>query len=299
MNKMKIYREYIILAAIAAVLLLYIIFRSAGNINYDLPEPAAVDIDQITRITLEGTYMDHEFTKTDDQWFIEPEGWHADNSNIIAIAKALADLKVTDLISTSGNPEIYSLGEDERVLVKAYKGDEVLREVYVGKVSATGIYTYMMFPGDENIYSVRGNLPSRVKDKNAMRDKKFLQLNRDSVLKMTLNGPEVDNFVLFKDPEGIWRSNSIEPDDAAVKAVVNMLDPLRCKDFLYEEPAGAALWTIDFLTEEGTETLEIWPETAEEIYPARCSQNGYLVKTTPYAVEKLLGAFGISFGEEE
>ncbi|HAK44976.1 MAG TPA: hypothetical protein DCO79_03520 [Spirochaeta sp.] len=302
MNKLKSYTEYIILAAVAVLLLLYIIFRSAGNINYVLPEPAAVDFENISRITVEGPMKglaDLEFSKTEDQWFIEPEGWQAENSNLVAIAKALGDLKVTDLISTSGNPGVYALDEQQRVLVKAWEGDDLIREVWVGKVSNNGIYTYMMFPGNENIYSVRGNLPSRVKDKNSMRDKRFLQIARDSVQKMTLTSTDsLEPVVLTKDLTTIWGSESFEADDAAVKAVVNMFDPLRCKDFLYEQPSGSPAWNIEILTAEGAVNLELWPKTADDIYPARCSQNGYLVQTTSYAVEKILGALGIVFEEE-
>lgn len=286
-----------ILAVIAALLLLYIIFRSAGNINYVLPETTDVEQELISRITIDGP-MSLEFSKSDDQWFIQPEGWHAENSNLTAISKALAELKLVDLISTSGNPGIYALDEEQRVLVKAFNGDTLVREIYVGKVSNNGIYTYIMFPGDENIYSVRGNLPSRVKDRNSMRDKRFVQIDRNTTLKMTLRGGSAPMQAIFKDADGVWRSITGEPDDAAVKAAVNMLDPLRCKDFIYEAPADSPEWIIDILTEDGIVNLEIWAETDDEIYPARCSQNGYMVQMTPYATEKLLGVFGVEFAEK-
>ncbi len=296
MNKLKIYREYIILAVIAALLVLYIIFRSAGNINYILPEPAVLDGESISGITIQGAEVNLEFIKTDGQWYIEPEGWHADNSLLNPIVKALADVKIADLISTSGNPAFYDLNEGNRILVKAYSGNETVRELFVGKVSSTGIYTYMMFPGDDNIYSIRGDLPSRVSDRDSMRDKKFLNINRNSVIRMTLNTAVTKPVALTKNSDGIWISDSFEADDSAVKAAVNMLDPLRCKSFLYETPADSPEWTVIIYTDEGEEKLEIWPES-NELYPARCSQNGYFVNATPYAVEKLLGAFGVVFSD--
>ena len=298
MNKLKIYREYIILAAIAALLLLYIIFRSAGNINYTLPEPDIFDEDKISRLTFQGSAVDLDFSRTDDQWLIEPEGWPAENSNLTAITKALADLKITDLISTSGNPEVYDLGEEQRILVKAYDRDKVIRELFVGKVSSTGIYTYIMLPGDDNVYSVRGNLPSRISDRKSMRDKRFLQIDRDSVTEMVLSDGTAQKIVLYKDETTMWKSDSFDADDTAVKNVVNTLDPLRCKSYLYETPAGSPQWTVDFATGDGNVRLEIWPEASDNIYPARCSQNGYFVNMTAYATEKLLGAFGIVFDEE-
>ena len=142
-----------------------------------------------------------------------------------------------------------------------------------------------MLPGDDNIYSVRGNIASRVTDKKSMRDKRFLQIDRDSILNMDLiTGGE---------------TLSLAADDEKLKSIISMLDPMRCKDFLYEEPEGSPEWVIEVLTsDEGSTKLEIWPET-NNLYPARSSQNGYLVEITPYAAEKLLGAFGVGFAEEE
>lgn len=283
MNKLKTYREYIILAAIAAGLLLYIIFRTAGNINYNLPEPSSVNADDINKVSIEGSNIDLEFSRTGSQWFIEPEGWHAENSNLTPIVKALADIKIIDLISTSGNPEVYDLGESQRVKVTAYNGDDILREIYVGKVSSTGIYTYMMLPGDDNIYSVRGNMASRISDKKSMRDKKFLQVNRDSIQTVILSHSE--------------ETTILNAEDEDLKSIINLFDPLRCKDFLYTETAGGPEWTLEITASDSESTLlEIWKKTGD-VYPARSSQNGYMVNLTSYTAEKLLGAFGIEFEE--
>ena len=304
MNKLKLYREYIILAAAAAALLLFIIFRSAGNINYDLPETRILDEAEINRITIDGEDIALTFESVDGEWYIEPEHWLADGGNTGSIARALADLKIVDLISTSGNPEVYELGEKNRILVRAYNGDELLREIYAGKVSSTGVYTYISLPGDDNVYSVRGNLPAKVKDKDSMRDKKFLEIDRDSVLKMTLKDAAGTELTVFKDAQGTWRSNDIPaapvvtaeaPEttlDDDVKAILPVLDPLRCKSFRYDEPDTPAQWQLSILTEEGEVQLQIWPQD-NGVYPARSSQNGYLVNTTPYAAEKILGLFGV------
>lgn len=308
MNKLKIYREYIILAAIAAVLLLFIIFRNAGNINYDLPDVEIFDEEKITGISIDAEDISLDFSFEDESWYIEPEHWPADYSSVNSIRKALADIDIVDLISTSRNPEVYDLGENQRISVKAYEGSKVIRELFVGKVSSTGIYTYIMLPGDNNVYSVRGNLPSRVKDKDSMRDKKILNVDRDSVLKMTLSDSAGKELTVFKDAQGIWRSNDIPtapvvtgeaPEatlDDDVKSVLPSLDPLRCKSFRYDEPAGPAEWTFSILTEEGETKIEFWAKE-NQVYPARSSQNGFFVDITPYAAEKILGIFGVAFEE--
>ncbi|MDC7124526.1 MAG: DUF4340 domain-containing protein, partial [Spirochaetales bacterium] len=296
MNKLKEYREYIILIGISVILLLYIIFRTAGNMNYKLPETDVVDYKTINRITIEGSDVNLDFTKTDDSWFIQPENWQADSTNLIAIAKAMGDLNIADLISTSNNPEIYNLDESNRIKVSVYKDNDLLREIFVGKVSATGIYTYIQLPGDDNVYSVRGNLPSRVKDKKSMRDKKFVSIPRDSIQKMTLRTNGGDTKTVIKSTEDDnWSSKDFEAVSDDIKSAVNVLDPLRCKDFIYDDVSDAAKWTIDILTNDGTTSLKIWPKTEDNSYIAQYSVNGYFVDTASYSIEKLLKAFGLTF----
>lgn len=295
MDKIKEYREYIILIGISILLLLYIIFRSAGNINYKLPVTENYNEDEINHITISSPQIELDLVKMNGQWFLQPENWEADNSNPIAIAKELANLKITDLISTSGNKEVYELDQENRSTVKAYIDNKLVREIYVGKVSQTGIYTYIQLPDDKNVYSVRGNLPSRVKDKKSMRNKEFLSIKRDSVNKLELaekNGLEIS---LTKDATTLeWSSTDIEADNEAIKSAVNILDPLRCVDFINKQTTKAD-WTINIITTEGTSSLSIWKPVSGKNYIAQNSTNGYFVTVSPYSIEKILTAFGYDF----
>ncbi|MBI9105460.1 MAG: DUF4340 domain-containing protein [Spirochaetales bacterium] len=295
MNKLKTWRELIILAAIAAVLLLYIIYRTAGNINYELPVLQQVDSESIDHITIEGPDTSLDFTRQDEAWLINPEGWIANQSMLKTITSAVANLKPADLISSSGALSKYNLDETQKFTVKIFSGSELQREIYVGKVSSSGIYTYVMFPGNKNIYSVRGDLPSRFGgQKSAMREKQILSVPRDGILKMSM---KTDDRVMtmFKDGSGIWHAEGRDDEvDSSIKAAIPMLSPLRCTGFLESLPASGFSWTIDIQTTEGNVLLEVWPETAEG-YPARSSQNGYPVLLTSYTTEKILETFGVVF----
>lgn len=297
MNKTKTIREFIILAVIAALLLLYIIFRTAGNINYDLPAVPAVTSESIDHITVSGPQVDLDFSREDEKWSINPEGWTADKASLKAISSAVAELKLTDLISTSGALSRYNLDEQERITIKAYSSGELLREIYIGKVSSSGIYTYIMLPGDDNIYSVRGDLPSRFSgDKTTMRDKEILSVPRSGALKMTLiEGSRA--LTVSRDKDGIWTADGgLEINGENASAIVPVLSPLRCTDFLQTLPAEPAEMVLDIQTADGNIFLEIWPETGDG-YPARSSVNGYPILLTAYTTEKILKVFGIEITE--
>ena len=297
MNRLKSWREIIILAAAAAVLLLFIIFRSAGNINYELPVFEKLDKEEITAVSVEGNGMLLDFSREDGRWLIEPERWIAADATMNSIVSAVTDMKAVDLISSSGKADRFDLDEERRLTLTASGDDGVLRTVYVGKVSSSGIYTYVMFPGDEGIYSIRGDLPSRIAgDKNSLREKEILTVDRNGVLKMSLT-TDGGKLTVFDDGTGTgtWRGEGdFEADGEKIKSVIPVLSPLRCKDFLPELPGGSPEWKLDILTESGSVSLEIWPETPEG-YPARSSENGYPVMLTKYTAENILGAFGLVF----
>ena len=302
MDRLKEYREYIILAVIAAALLLFIIFRSAGNMNYDLPEPDTIDYDRVARVTIEGTELDLEFTRSGGNWLIQPEGWIADSKTLESIVKGITEIRVADLISSSGNAELYDLDESMRARAAVYDADgELLRELYVGKISSSGVYTYMMFPGDDNIYSVRGTLPSKIAGgKTSMRSREIFRIPRDSIEKMVMRGPK-GTVTLYKDENDEWKSadSGFEADSAKASSALSYLDPTRCAGFLDAPPAGNPEWTIEVSGAGETAELEIWPEADDKKYPARSSQNGYPVLLTKYIAENLLEAFGLVFSEQQ
>ena len=296
MTKLKQWREIIILSAAAVLLLVYIIFRSGGNINYVLPVLPALTGDDVTAITAEGDGVSLRFEKSGGQWKIQPEGWEAAQATLDSIAKTIADLKPVDLISTAGKPEQYDLDEESRITVTAAGGGDVLRKFYAGKVSSAGIYTYVLFPGDDNIYSVRGDLRGRLgADAESFREKEILRLPRGQISRFVLMGADGTSAAVgLKD--GVWTGEEgFEADSAAVDSMIPSLSPLRCTDFI-DTPAGTPAWILTAETAEGDFTLEIWDKT-EDGYPARSSSNGYPVMLTQYTTENVLRVFGLSFGE--
>lgn len=299
MNKLKTYREFIILAVIALVLLAYIILRSSGNINYKLPEIDSLDKNTVSSITIDGQEASYIFEKSGDDWYIQPENWLANSSTVNTILNSLTDIKVVDLISSSGNPALYDLSEDKRFTVKAYSGDEMVRELYVGKVSSSGVYTYIMFPGDDNVYSIRGSLPASVgSGKEDMREKQIIKMQKSDLQKMTFTTGGGAR-TLYKDENETWKEDGTEaqPDTDLIAKAETTLTSLRATKYLSEKPEGVPEWTVSLSTGNGDISLEIWP-AAENGYPAWCSIRGYSFIISDYSGESILKGFGVEVPEE-
>ncbi len=300
MNKLKTYREFIILAAIALVLLAYIIFRSSGNINYKLPEINSLDKDSISSITIDGQEASYIFEKDGKDWYIQPENWLANTSTVNTILNSLTEIKVVDLISSSGNPALYELSEDKRFTVKAYIGDDLVRELYVGKVSSSGVYTYIMFPGDDNVYSIRGSLPSSVgSGKEDMREMQIIKLQKSNLQKMTFTTTGGAARTLYKDENELWAEDATEaqPDADLISKAETTLTSLRATKYLSDKPEGKPEWTVSLSTGDEDISLQIWPAT-EDGYPAWSSRRGYSFIISTYSGESILKGFGVEFPEE-
>lgn len=146
-NKLEIY----ILLGIIAVLSLYIILREDQNINYKIPKISLVKEDEITKIIFDKM----ELTTTDNIWYL-PSGYKVAKNSINRIISELSGLRVIDKISDTEDYDRFSLG-DPKVL-QVFKNDKLVTNILIGSTSSTGNYTYIKFPDDKSVYSIRGDI---------------------------------------------------------------------------------------------------------------------------------------------
>ena len=139
-------KEYIILIALIVVLLLYLVLKRTDRVHYDLPELTTIDANTLTKIEIikpDGTIT---LVKKDTGWLIDPKGYPTDVSKITSITDIVKNLQLTALASRSKNYTLYDLGEDKLIRVKAYKGDQVIREFCIGKTTPTNNHTFVKLP---------------------------------------------------------------------------------------------------------------------------------------------------------
>jgi hypothetical protein len=183
---MKIKKEYIILTAVIAALVLYLTFRKTDRAHYELPEIPKIDAKAITKLEIENAGKTIVLNKKDATWHIGPEAYPADTETVDDMLEIIASLAVKALVSESENYNRYDLNE-KKITVKAWSGETLKREFDIGKPASTYQHTFVRLKGDPNVYHARGYF-RRQFDHTAddLRDKTVLSFKKDDITEIAV-----------------------------------------------------------------------------------------------------------------
>ena len=232
---MKLKKEFFILVIIIVVLVGYLIFKNRDHTQYQLPDLAKIEKNQISKLELTQWGKDIVLNKKDNAWYIAPHEYPADSEKINPMLAALEELKVTALVSESKNYLRYDLGPEKKITVKAWASNTPSREVNVGKSAATFQHTFVKLPNDPNVYHARGNFRSKFEQSvDALRDKLVLSVNvgdlheiriiekgQTTVIRKRKSEPEksdskdkADTTAAFPKPKAQWETKSGQSIDS-------------------------------------------------------------------------------------
>lgn len=187
MEKKKMRTEYMILAAVILVLLGILILRNPNKIQYELPELKPVDEADISKIEIIKPSETLTLKQKSGTWTIGPEEYPADELRIDAIVDAVKDLTLTALISEAQNYFLYELDEENRILVKVYSDDELIREFEIGKDASTYRHTYVKIKDDNRVYHARNSFRSDFNQElDNLRDKSVLNFDKAEITAVEL-----------------------------------------------------------------------------------------------------------------
>jgi len=182
MKPIKARTEYIILGAVIASLLLYLVLRNPDRINYQLPGLPSIVRAEISRIDVAKAGETIRLEKRDNLWLIQPQGFSADPVKINAIVDAVFNLTLTALVSESRNYSPYGLDKGNEIVVKAYKNEQLLREFSVGNAASTYNHTYVKLGNDSRVFHARNSFRSDFDQKvDNLRDKTVLQFDKNQI----------------------------------------------------------------------------------------------------------------------
>ncbi|MBN2617794.1 MAG: DUF4340 domain-containing protein [Spirochaetales bacterium] len=183
---MKNKKDIYILAGIIILLFSYIIFRQDNNINYVLPKTETIKAEDITKIEFNG----FDLNKTDEKWIL-PSGYKASPTAMDRIIAGITNFQLIDMISQSKDYQRFGLDTPKELKVK--NGDKDLLSIKIGNTSNTGNYTYVLVPGDDNVYSVRGDLSELFnKSEDSLRDKTVIAVNNINKIELIKDQNEVE-----------------------------------------------------------------------------------------------------------
>ena len=311
---MKIKKEYIILAVVIIALTVYLVMRSSDRTQYRLPDVPQAAAKDISRLQITRSQTTIVINKKDDKWYIAPDEFPADANKVKDMLNAVEKLTLTALVSESKNYNLYDLNEDKKLNVKAWQGEDLKRDVDLGKTASSFRHTFVRPAGDERVFHARGNFKNNFDfSVDDLRDKLVLALNPADikliqVIKdqqtLTISKSQapvvVDNTEAEKksDPapgakKSAWQAADGRPvEETAVNQLLNAVSDLHCEKFIIDrqkEDFTSPLFTLQL--KGGQEySLTIFAKTAEKDtdFPAVSSGSNYPFLLSGSLVDNIL-----------
>lgn len=263
-------KEYLLLLVAIVGLAALLVYQKKGQTNYQLPKLAKINA-VVDRVVVEEAGSKVELRQVDGNWVVGPNSYRADSSRAAKMVDEVRKLQLVALISEKENYQLYELNEKKRLTVKLYHEKTLLREVVIGKNSASLRQTYVMLKDDPKVYQALGNLKSNFFSKiSDLRDKDVLKISAKELEKIDritlerIKDGKKESLEMVKivpeEPAG-KDDNGVEPDSeseaetkvqepksatvagwqlpdgtsvatAAVSGMLNAMTTLKCKDYL-------------------------------------------------------------------
>jgi hypothetical protein len=254
---MKRKAETIVLVLIIAALTAYLVLKKKEETHYRLPELPKIDKEEITGVAIRKGGSEITLKRDGDRWRILPEGYPVDGATMDRMLETIAGLRLTAMASASENYAVYDLQQGECVQVTAFKGEEILLSIGLGKAAPSHRHTFVKLTDDGRVYHAEKNLRSAFdKEPSALRDKQVMKIDEEvseiiltagkkslHILRATASGEGVPDQaqaeVKAEDPgEGALHWETLEGNPVQEKEVddlVKTMSNLKCDRYLEEE----------------------------------------------------------------
>lgn len=330
---MKSGKEYLILIGIAVVLVLYLVFHQSDRTLYELPELPQIEAAEVSRIEIhipadadgnKGTQEQTasggktlELVKAGGKWRIQPQDHAAAANKVDPMIDAITGLQLTALVSEAKNYTRYELGEEQRITVKAWADDKLVRSFAIGKKASSTQHTFVKLPDDPRVYHASSNFRHRFEQSaESLRDKTVFAVKPEKVQAIEIRQEETRLAISRVQPEvtvsaekekqgtpaenanegrPIWQNARGEAVPAdAVEGLLDALSMLKCKSYITERKAddfSDPIYTVKLTTDQ-THTLSIFEQTSEDAdtYPAVASGIRDPFHLSNYKAENIMSA---------
>jgi len=311
---MKIKKEYIILAIIIIALSVYLVMRRGDRTLYELPDIPQVSQKEITRLQISRGKTVIDLNKKDSNWYLAPKEYPADAGKIKNMLDNIEKLTLTALVSESGNYSLYDLSGEAKINVKAWQGENLKRDIDVGKTASSFRHTFVKTVDDERVFHARGNLRNAYDTTlNDLRDKMILTYTPAEIQQIQITA-EKQPFILNRaqlpetkeSPKADKKEDASPPaqktgwqtpdgrtgDEAAVNRLLNTLSNLRCDTFIEDRAKEEFTTPVFNIQLQGSQeySLSIFAKTEEKEtqHPAISSASKYAFLLTDSQAQDIM-----------
>jgi hypothetical protein len=309
---MKLRKEYIILGILIVALSVYVFFRESDHSLYKLPVLSPIEAADITRIEIDTPEASISLYRKNGNWVVGEKAYPADEAKVRQITGVIGKLTLTTLVSDSKNYERYELGKDNKIVVKAWSNDKLVRSFDVGKSPASLGHTFVKIADDHRVYhgrqSFRQHMQTTLDD---LRDNRVLSFDQSQINRIQLEKDKTPFLYIKETPpvsdgqdtvnqtgadismEPVWKNQEGKTvQDKALKKLLKDLEQLKCEQFIYDRPKMVFKDPVYTLTLEGTETysLSIFKQQSKGAseYPVISSHNDYPFLLPKWQVDRIM-----------
>ena len=288
-------RKIILLTACVLLLGIYIAQLASSLRSSVKNKTLGADPD---KLTIENASAVIELAKSDDGWTVGERCYKADTNAADALVNAVKNIRVLDTVAQAGSDAVderYEIDKANAIVVKAYKGNELVRTLTIGKTSSTGSQSYVTLDGKKDIYLVSGTLRDTFKkDAAALRSKSVYAVDSSDLTAVSESmGSTVLSIVKSGDPAA-WTASggaaSVDAEKAASWAA--SLAALNADSWLDDDfVLPDASESVTVITAGGKAiTVSVYKEGdgEEAKYYGTCSETPYKFSLSRYSAGKYL-----------
>lgn len=217
-------RKITLLSVFTFLFIVCVVQVILGNISPVKTIKTEVSPDAIT-ISKDGNSI--ELIKKNNTWFVGPESYIANKSDVENMIRSVQEIKILDKIGKSGNEETdekYSLSDSKATFVRIFKDGKEAQSIKIGKTSSTNSQTYGCVAGKKDIYLISGNLVSTFgKSADSLRGKTVFSVEEKDInsVNVTAGASSWSLTKTSKKGEGEWAYMGPEADIALDNSAVN------------------------------------------------------------------------------
>jgi hypothetical protein len=305
---MKGKKEIAILFFIMAVLVFYIKSEKGDKTTYKLPVITKIETGDISRLTISKIDSEIVLLKENSTWLVGTQKYPADPSTIDKMLTQISGISLTALASESRNYSIYELDNDKKIEVKAFKGDNIIRNISIGKPASSYKHTFVMIDDDHRVFHAEGNLRADfIRTVPELRDKKVMSV-QDEITELILNvGNKNMTIVKAAAPVSVdineqktgdqpvdqgpkWITADNRPvKDSEIDSIIRSLSDYRCDEFIEEKTKQDFTSPVYTATLKGTKEYSIsFYEKQDEKYPAVTTESEYPFMVSEWKANQIM-----------
>ena len=305
---MKGKKEIAILFFIMAVLVFYIKSEKTDKTSYELPDITKIETGDISSFTISNADSEIVLVKENNTWLVGPKKYPADPSTIDKMLTQISGISLTALASESKNYSLYELDNDKKIEVKAFKGDNVIRNISIGKPASSYKHTFVMIHDDHRVYHAEGNIRTDFsRSIPELRDKKVMAV-QDEITELVLHAGDTTMTIMKAAAPVSVDVNETKPDDppadqgpkwitadgrpvkdSEIDSIIDRLADYRCDEFIEEKTKQDFTSPVYTAVFKGTKEYSIsFYEKQNEKYPAVTSENEYPFMVSEWKAKQIM-----------